>query len=335
MPTTFRYFLGNLGLTCLTINLFILWSIPAVVQSQTCCSGGAPLAGTVGLNSGNKGLFEIQTSLDVNRLETLINVSERLEDRFRVRNTVSFLLESSYAISDHWSVQALGSFLQQDRRVTTIFGGESFVSNSGIGDMMVLLLYQQKYEQMSWRLGAGPVIPSGKIDAKSTDGLILSPDLQPGSGAWDLLTWAQVQVNPYNESPAYFLLRSSYRHTGESQRLNGQQAYQFGKEFQFWTGYSGWVRIKRQQFYPQLNLRYRFQSPDKVNQSIFNNTGGHWLFLRPTLQWQLLPSITLTAYGEVPVWERLIGTQLSTTYRMGVGVNWAFQTIREAIDIGL
>lgn len=319
----------------LTIILFTLWSIPGMVYSQTCCSGGAPLTGTVGLSSGNKGLLEIQVSTDVNHLESLINVSERLDDRFRIRNTVSFLLESSYAISDNWSIQALGSFLQQDRRVTTTFGGESFTTNTGIGDMMLLFLYQQQYDRFSWRLGAGPVIPTGEIDAKSEDGLILSPDLQPGSGAWDLLAWTQIQISLRDASPAYFIARSSYRHTGESSRLNGQQAYQFGKEFQFWGGYSGWIKIGTQQFYPQLHLRYRIQTPDKVNRSVFNNTGGQWVFARPAVQWQLLPTLNISLYGEAPVWEKLIGTQLSTTFRVGMAANWAIQTKKKAVEVGL
>lgn len=293
------------------------------------------MAGTMGLAGGNKGLLQIQASLDLNHLRTLYTNGGRSEEQLRIRNTVSFLLEGSYAISDEWSIQLLGSYLYQDRLVTTVFGTESFTRNTGLGDLMALLHYQWSSPsgQIFARIGAGPVIPIGEIDALSEDGLILSPDLQPGGGSLDFLTWSQIGFSPNPESPDQLVIRSSYRHTGTSQRLNGLQQYQFGHEFQGWFGYRGWIPIKSQQVFPELSIRYRNQTPDVVNEVPFDNTGGHWLFIRPAIQWQWGPQASLNVYGELPVWEQLIGTQLTTTYRLGIGVLWSIATRKESVTI--
>jgi hypothetical protein len=67
-------------------NLLFIINIVSV-SGQTCCSGGVPLSGNVGLPSGEKGVLQILVNHDDNALKTLKSGSMKLEDDSRTRHT--------------------------------------------------------------------------------------------------------------------------------------------------------------------------------------------------------------------------------------------------------
>jgi len=171
--------------------IFIIWS--QVAQSQTCCSGGVPLSSNLGLPAGEKGMIQLALTYDLNILETLKTGRETLEDDARSRRTHSTIFEIGYSWSDRFSVDGFFSYVRQERIINQ-FGNRDFSATSGIGDAVLLLKYKlwsTDNNETVLHIGVGPKIPLGASDKKSSAGLTFNADLQPGSGAWDAVTFVQ------------------------------------------------------------------------------------------------------------------------------------------------
>jgi len=172
----------------------ILFLLLPIVHStaQTCCSGGVPVASNLGLPSAQAGAIQLSLSYDLNVLETLKTGSETLEDDSRSRKTHSGLLEVGYALSNKFSVDGLFSFVQQEREITQ-FSNRNVSTTQGIGDAVLLFKYKIfSSDNTTIQIGAGPKIPLGSSDKRNEQGLTLNADLQPGSGAWDVISWTQI-----------------------------------------------------------------------------------------------------------------------------------------------
>jgi hypothetical protein len=60
--------------------------------------------------------------------------------------------------------------------------------------------------------------------------------------------------------------------------------------------------------------------PDKRNGNKMPSTGGEWLSLKPGLSVQRLDRVNVQLNAEVPVYQRLEGTQPSTSYIFSASV---------------
>ena len=164
------------------------------IKAQTCCSGGIPLSNNIGLDILDKGMLQTNLSYDYNYLNTLNTGTEKLDDDARLRTTSSVLLNLSYSITDDLAIEGLMSWVEQ-KRIITQFGNRNEASSSGIGDGVVLVKY--KFDAIlgrnsSVRAGLGAKVPLGSTTEKSKNGIVLNADMQPGSGAWDVIYWGQI-----------------------------------------------------------------------------------------------------------------------------------------------
>ena len=110
------------------------------VFSQTCCSGGIPLSNSIGLPISGKGTFLVGLSYDYNYLNTLKSGKDILNDRVRERTTQSLLLNLGYTITGDFSVEALFTYVKQER-IISIFENVNKDGSNGIGDGVVLFKY--------------------------------------------------------------------------------------------------------------------------------------------------------------------------------------------------
>jgi len=164
------------------------------VFSQTCCSGGVPLSNNLGLPNEGKGSFTVGLNYDYNNLNTLNAGSNKLDDDSRLRITNSILLNLGYAFTDRFSLEALFTWVNQTRTISQ-FGNENFSETQGIGDAVFLAKYaipDLLGSQSVLNLGVGTKAPLGKSDLTTAEGFQLTADLQPGSGAWDILGWLSI-----------------------------------------------------------------------------------------------------------------------------------------------
>jgi hypothetical protein len=295
-------------------------------MAQACCSGGTPLSSNLGIQAVQGNALQLQLSYNYNTQKTLISGSTVLDDNNRVRNTHSVILRSSYGISENFSVTGLFSWIQQEEIVATVFGTENYQKAQGLGDIVLMMQYQVVEKKDQYFILAGGVkMPTGATDHVDSElGIPLNPDLQPGTGAWDILFGLNYSANHVFKPNLTFLAISTLRLTTPSERFNGQLLYEFGDEFQILTGFKDSYFVKKWIIDPALMLRYRITNFDKTNDIETPNTGGQWLHLVPSIDFDITTEFGLGVSGEIPLYRNLKGTQLTTSYILKVTLDYRF-----------
>jgi hypothetical protein len=302
--------------------LTLLVLLPFIeLPSQTCCSGGVPLTGNLGMPSSLRGTWQLSPSYDLNYMNTLKSGDQSLNDANRKRVTQSLIFETGYSLTDFFQISALFTYVFQSRE-TDVSGAKNKDFIHGIGDAVLLFTYRaggginQKWELL---LGMGPKLPLGSTDMTRPDGISYSADLQPGSGAWDAIFWGLLSRTGILRPTSNISLRMIYRYTGINDDYLGFSSYRFGNEFQIITGISDQVNIGTEIFNPSLLLRYRNTRADFQGELELSNTGGNWLYLGPGLVYQTSPDFHARLAAEIPLYSNLQGTQLTTDFRITAG----------------
>jgi hypothetical protein len=316
-----------------TIVLLAILLCRNISFGQTCCSGGVPLSSSLGLPPEQGNMLQLSLGYDLNVLQTLKTGTKTLDDDSRTRRTHSLLLQAGYSFTGRFSVDALFSWVRQVRSVRQ-FGNEDFTTTDGIGDAVFLLKYKlfSTAQNQTVVTGAlGVKAPLGSSDLRRDDGLTINADLQPGSGAWDGIAWAQV-VRALKARPSMSLSGTTvYGARGKNKDYLGSQVYQFGNELQLTAGLADRLLIGRIILDPSLSLRFRHVRPDRLDDLDVPSTGGKWLFLSPGLSYWLNPRYALDARVEMPLFADITGTQVTQTYRVNIGFFAKFNTKKTEI----
>jgi len=302
--------------------LYLLYGVKEPVLSQTCCSGGVPLSGNIGFAGAGAGTLQMEFGYDLNYLSILKKGSERVSEDTRIRLTQSMLYKAGYSITDYLAVDALFSYVFQSRR-TQFQENTSVAETQGVGDALVMLklvlsgLFNQAIDL---QIGAGPKIPLGKSDLKDERGITYNADMQPGSGSWDILTWAYGSWQANFRPTGLVTARIVARLNGVNNEYLGSGSYQFGNSIQAYTGYADQVLLGKHLLSPSLQAEYRHVSEDRIAGVELLNTGGQWLYLVPGLSWHIRPKLILNLTTEIPIYSRVNGIQLSPTFRFQTGI---------------
>ena len=314
------------------IYVFIaLVVISGQLNAQACCSAGVPLLGSLELPAMPAGHWQFALTYEMNALRDVIDESKKLDDNLRQRTVHSMLLETSVGLSPRWSTSALISFIQQNRTIDSPvpFAAADVLNVGGIGDAVLLLKYNllplNIAQQRELSIGFGPKAPLGQHDVRTDQGILLPADMQPGSGAWDAVLWAYFYKGFLPKTRFSLFGNVSARFTGEN-----DLDYKFGNEFitTISTGYrtDGLLDFS-------LAARYRFVNPDQRYREDIANTGGHWLMLMPSINLKLADAWTMRMAARVPVYRRLNGTQLTTSYRFSVSMNYVISPSQISFDL--
>jgi hypothetical protein len=290
-------------------------------QTQSCCSGGVPLSGNIGLPAGEIGTWQIAMTYDLNTLKTLKSGNETLDDRLRARKTHSILLETGYTFSSKWSADLFMSFIRQERHIFSFAGTQSTITN-GLGDAVVLLKYRITglESPITWIVGAGPKIPLGNTDQTNKNGISLSADLQPGSGSWDGIIWSSLDYAlPFRKSLT-LSATSTWKLNGKNNEYLGSIVYQFGNEYQLSVGFADKIALGRVIIDPSISLRYRRAGRDINDNQEIEATGGQWLFILPAINVPVSQSLAFNVSISLPVYSFVNNTQLTPTNRFTAGL---------------
>jgi len=305
--------------------LFFLVTILFIssVKSQTCCSGGIPMSNNLGLENLGKGVLQLGVNYDFNNLNTLNAGTENLDDDSRQRITHSALFNAAYSFTNNLSIEALFTWVNQ-RRIIDQFGNTDLQQTNGIGDAVILAKYSFTKilgESSAVSLGIGAKIPLGSYEEVDGIGITYIADLQPGSGAWDMILFSAISKN-FNFRPSTtFSGRAIYRSTGaNTDYLGGAQVYEYGNEIQLFAGVSDqFLVFNKKLISPGLTLKYRKANKDEIDGIQLNNTGGNWIFLLPSLSIDLSQNVSFQTKAELPIISDVDGTQLTPTYRLSGG----------------
>ena len=170
-------------------------TISNIMQGQTCCSGGTPLTGNLGIQGIESKSFYFQLVYDYNFLNDLFSGKQILHDNTSERSTQTILFQGIYSFSNRFSVNTLFTFVSQQRKNFSQTGTTNVTKTNGVGDAVVLAQYTPFSNlKRSLTLALGPKLPIGKFDAVDSEfGIALSPDLQPGTGSLDAIFGASYQ----------------------------------------------------------------------------------------------------------------------------------------------
>ncbi len=291
------------------------------IYGQSCCSGGVPLSNNLGMPGAEAGVLQFSLSYDYNNLNTLRAGWQRLDDKSRERNTHSALLNWSISLSNKIAVEGIFSYLQQERRIVQSVGTD-ITRASGIGDAVFLLnynIYSSTELARSWRAAIGLKTPLGAFDRRNKQDLILNAELQPGSGAWDLIFWTQWTQNFAFRPSLGYHLTLAYSRKGENDAYLGDQLYRFGHEVQISAGIADRLFLGSLIFDPGLSFRYRNAGADLFNNFDLPATGGKWLFMEPSIAYWINPDLSFNFGASFPIMAFVQDTQFSPTIRTTVG----------------
>ena len=293
------------------------------VSAQTCCSGGIPLSNNLGLENIGKNNLQLGINYDFNNLNTLNAGDRRLDDDSRKRTTHSILFNAAYSITNNLSVETLLTWVNQRRRIDQ-FGNVDLQATTGLGDAVVLAKYgflNAMGTSSDITLGVGAKVPLGSYEEANDIGITYIADLQPGSGAWDLILYTSLSKNFGFRPSTTFSARMIYRATGKNKDyLEGLQTYEYGNEVQLFFGISDeFVIFKKQLISPNIMVKYRNARKDEIDSVDLSNTGGNWIFLIPGLSLKFSKNISFITRAEIPVSSNVDGTQLTPTYRLTSG----------------
>lgn len=302
--------------------------------SQACCSGGVPLSGVLGIGLGSTDYKSLQLMLtyDYNNLSTLMDGGQILEDQIRQRTTNSTILEINYGLSKRISLTALLPYIKQSRSINSFGGSTSVTSTKGIGDGLILMKYRLldplKVPGVDLVIGGGIKFPTGKTNSVNEDGFILVADMQAGSGSLDGIFWFYYQQTNFMIPNLSLISVTTYKVSGTNNSYNSSQNYKFGNEFQTNLGfsYSLFARVPISLF---SFFRYRTQKIDLIDGNTYSGSGGKWAYLIPGVNIDISPAFSLRVSVDLPLYRKLNGTQLTTTYKITSSLLYRFPLMKK------
>lgn len=204
---------------------------------------------------------------------------------------------------------------------------------SGLGDITAIGLYRL-YTDREIRptdvvtFGFGVKTPTGSFTERSSPTKYVHAHMQPGTGSWDpLLSLIYTKMaNP-------FLVQTdvTYQYTtrnregyefGDSAAVNLSGKYAVVKEFNVTAGLT-YLHVNKASDHSTDTARYA----PAGNTSLMDdpaNTGGNSLWFSPGLQLLPLKNSLIDLKVQLPVWERVNGIQLVSSYRILAGISCNF-----------
>lgn len=292
-------------------------------NAQGCCTPG-----TTALGGVERGIAPYQTllvglSYQNNDLEDAFESTHRIPDPLGRTATVTALnLEIEYGLTDRVSLVVNSNYLTKRRELTVRSSSSSFpeivgFTGRGFGDIIVLAKYQLLTPTITAPLeigiGGGAKLPIGSYEQES-DGSRLAIDLQPGTGASDLLAWGFV-LRTFPEYRLRFYANALYRYSGtnlDNYRLGDEALFIIGGEY----GVLEYLGLS-------LLAKGRFARQDFSNGRLLPSTGGQTYSIVPGAIYREGHS-NVRVFFQLPLYRNVNGIQLTLTRLVGLELQYVF-----------
>lgn len=311
--------MGHLLLSAITILVCCQYTF-----GQTCCSGGVPISSNLGISNTGAGTLNVGIAADLNVLRSLYSGGEKLTDDQRQRITQSTNLRASYSFSQRLLLESYLPIVYQSRKISTATQ-DDLQSSFGVGDGILIAIYDLVKQPVQIRAGLGLQMPLGSTTVHNGSGLLLVEDLQPGSGAWDVIGLWQIQYQPLASMQAYHLNIMRSQNGINEQSRGGTLAYQFGNDWQVTAGLSHQFFLVDEIWQLGLHLRHRSVHRDRINGQEIAGTGGAFLFGGVDLSW-IDESYRAIIKLEYPIKTRVNETQLASSTLLHIGFSRSINT---------
>ncbi len=224
-----------------------------------------------------------------------------------------------YSPNKDWGVNV--SLPYFDRSHATIAQGDTAVSTShdnGIGDLRIVARYSGFDAQRSTGLLFGIKLPTGNSDDRfetgPQTGEIVDRGLQLGTGTTDVLVGAY-HFGAFSPDWGYF------------GQVIAQQALNSDNGFKPGTGLNvnlGVRYMASSTFVPELQINARAEKREQGVNADVENSGATLIYLSPGFSWTPAHGVSLFAFVQAPLYQRVNGLQLEATRFVSVGVHYHF-----------
>ena len=298
------------------------------LHGQTCCTAGAPISTSLDITPSDSTSFGLQVEYVYNSVNSLVVENEILRNDPRKRFGQSVLLKFDYNLNSNFSFSALMPYVFQQRETMS-----QTETATGIGDFTVLgqYVFRKKKESNIINRGSkgfgglslGLKIPTGANFLKDDRGIILSPDMQSGTGTLDFIGRIFYQKSAFLNPNLTMLSSLTYRynstndHFGDETNMAGRQ-FKFGNELILKSHFYFTSIISTTFITPDLGLQFRFADANEEQSIEASNSGGQWLTIPFGLGLLINTKSNIRLFGEIPIWQDLEGTQITTNYRLGI-----------------
>jgi len=307
------------------VILYLLFSISYyTLTAQTCCSAGAPITSSfdIGTSDANQSIG-VQLDYEYNSVNRLIDNNRKLRNDPRNRSGHNILFKTDFNINKHWAVSAFIPLVIQSR---TTFSEEE--NATGIGDLSLLGQFTQYFGQdyqLKW--SGGIKLPTGKQYISDDRGIILSPDMQSGSGTIDFFgRIALVKQHTFirnltNQTAISYRYNTVNNHFGDPEKIAGRQ-FKFGNETIVNSAFSYSFVVNSLFVIPELGVTLRHTSPNQEQGIDASNSGGYWIRIPLGVQLKTIKNFSIRLHGEIPIKEFLDGLQITTNYKLGLQLRY-------------
>lgn len=243
-----------------------------------------------------------------------------------------YTLTAAYGLSREFSLFTVIPYVRNTMDMIHFHGdgeweGHAMNPVNNIGDITVMGLYRPYVQSENGvtdtlSVGLGLKTPTGSYTEKTSNGYVHA-HMQPGTGSWDPLLSII-----YTKMMDPFLLQADAAYQLATRNPEG---YRFGDSFTVTlTGkYKAAEKLNATAGMTYLHVNKADDLDGKYTNmmSLMDdpaNTGGDSLWLSPGIQIIPLKNSLLDLKVQLPVWERVNGIQLVSTYRILAGFSYSF-----------
>jgi hypothetical protein len=308
--------------TAILLTLIVIL-LSLEIFPQACCTVGTSVTSGVERSVIKHKNLSVAFSFQNNTLNNTYQSTNKIEDPLNRKSTVSdFTLELEYGLAERVSVLLLGGYTNKSRTTTItdpeINSSEKITfTGDGFTDIVILGKYEIVVPDiilpLGATIGAGAKLPTGSYTLEE-NGTRLSIDLQPGTGASDLLLWGHIN---YSFPILHIAINANalYRYTGTN-IIN----YRYGDEILASVngtyGIADFLAIN-------LQLKGRYADRDYWDGRFLPSTGGTYIDLTPSLIY-IEGNFNLRIFAQFPLYRNVTGIQLTVSEKLGVEMRYLF-----------
>ncbi len=307
------------------LSLFILNILK--ISAQTCCSAGAPITSSFDIQSTASKTLSFNLGYEYKSVNRLVDNNKILKNDPRKRNGHNLLLKTDFNLNKKWGFSLMLPLVIQSRETAS-----QSENATGLGDLTFLsqyVVYSKK--EYSIKFMGGIKIPTGQQYIRDDRAIVLSPDMQSGSGTVDFIGRIAFEKphifiqNLSNQTSFSYRYNSTNNHFGDPDKIAGRQ-FSFGNETQFTTAFNYSTLLGTWFLIPELGLRWRHSDPNQEQGINAPNSGGYWLNVPIGIQVRPDEKWSFRMYGEIPIYQNLNGLQITTDYSIGIQFHFNITT---------
>ncbi len=313
-----------------SISTFLVVLVPLFffdyAIAQTCGCAGAPLLNTQTISAASRHNLLIGLSYQHHAINDLYNGNERLDNPSVRRSTSTALLEFHYGFTQRLTISGTFSLIDKTRESGLQTPDPVTISTRGLGDALFMVKYVVHQntirEQYQLAIGLGVKAPLGDFGLKANN-IQLNADMQPGTGSWDAVVWSYYSKTFSPATNLNLFWVNSYKLNGDAQRFeSADDRYRFGNEFVSTLGIGN--KLFRDWNYV-LSAQYRSTQAHRLEGNPLPNTGGHWVYIRPSLRTKITRGLSFQLTAQLPVFQHLEGIQSTSTFALTGSLFYSFK----------